>query len=147
MERNSRTLAASISGIVSGLLIVLGTYFPWIRVKPGLPAETPIPAIYISGMDHGFEAAGGLVLVLLFLGLVTSVFLSSVRKVALIMLAVGLATIVVSLQNLLGGGYSFGVFVPAIGVYVTLVGGVGLFLSGGFEYVVGSKGLLLDVRR
>lgn len=131
---NQRTLATSIGAVSSGLLVVLGVYLPWIRVEPGLPASTPIPAILIAGMNHGFETTGGLVLVLLGIGLIVSVLLNSVRKIAMVLFTVGVFTVAISLQNLLGGGYILGVFVPALGVYVTLIGGVGLLLSSGFGY-------------
>lgn len=138
MEMSHGRLATSIGGISSSLLIVLGVYLPWIRVEPRLPAKAPIPAIYIAGMNHGFEAAGGLILILLVIGLAVKIFLNSARKVALVMIVVGMITVAASLQNLLGGGYILGVFVPAIGVYVTMIGGIGLLLSAGFGYAIES---------
>lgn len=137
---NQRTLATLTGGVSSGLLVVLGVYLPWVRVEPGLPASAPIPAIYIAGMNHGFETTGGLVLVLLGIGLAVSVLLNDARTRALVMFAGGVFTVAVSLQNLLGGGYMLGVFVPAVGVYVTLIGGIGLLLSAGFGYAIESGG-------
>lgn len=119
-----------IGGTVS---IAVGAYLPWLRTDPNLSPDARIPTIYYTGMGAGFEGfdfallgAVGLVL------LVRAVGTRTMTRTATT-LAVGLGTIVFSVYYLSQStliGFS-ATFVPALGWYLTVLGGVLFTVAGG----------------
>lgn len=132
MNVESRKKILLIGGTIS---IAVGAYLPWLRTNPNLPPDAEIPTIYFTGMGAGFEGfdfallgAVGLVL------LVRAVSTRTMARTATT-LAVGLGTIVfpeyyLSRSTLIGFSATF---VPALGWYLTVLGGVLFTVAGGLK--------------
>lgn len=119
------------------LALAIGISLRWVRVNPALPPDAAIPSIYLPGMAPGFDGFDFFILVpgALLLVLIVSDSWRRVRR--LLGVIVGLVALLVAgliADGLLvGDGWvSFGgTFVPALGWYVTVLGGVVLLVSGG----------------
>ena len=117
------------------LSVAVGTYLPWLRTNPNLPSNTKIPTIYYTGMSSEF---GGFDFALLgAVGLVLLVRASSLRTEArtATTLAVGLGTLVFPVYYLSQSTLTelSATFVPALGWYLTVLGGVLFTIAGGRE--------------
>ncbi len=125
---NSRTLAI-LCGFV---LVCIGTWLPWIRVNPSRSVDA-IPDILLPHMHAGFEWGSGLVL----LPIVVLLAIAAVRSHPiyryLLIAGAGLWAVVLPLQYLreltLVGFQS--IFVPWIGWYLTVAGGLLIVFVGG----------------
>lgn len=132
MVVESRRLILLMGGAVS---IVVGAYLPWLRTNPNLPSDAKIPTIYYTGMGAGFEGfdfalLGAAGLVLLVRARSTRPMVRTVTT-----LSVGLGAIVfpayyLSRSAMIGFSASF---VPALGWYLTVLGGVLFMAAGGLE--------------
>ena len=114
--------------------ISVGTYLPWLKINPGLPPDAEIPTILLPGMNAGFEAFD-----FALLGLVGLVLLSRVssrkRLQTVITLLTGVGTVLFCASYLSGSslaGFN-STFVPALGWYLTVLGGVLLSVAGGSQ--------------
>ena len=121
-----------VGGTVS---IAVGTYLPWLRIHPDLPSDAEIPTIYYTGMEAGFERFDFVLLGAV--GLTLFVRVGSARTMArtATTLAVGLGAIVLPAYYLSQStliAFS-GTFVPALGWYLTVLGGVLITVTGGLE--------------
>ena len=119
-------------GIVA---VVIGTYLPWLKTNSNLPPDAEIPTIYYSGMNAGFEAfdfalLGAAGLVLLLHGVSSR---TQVQPVVTLLAGVG---IVVFPPYYLSGSTLLGfsaTFVPALGWYLTVLGGLIFSIAGGLR--------------
>ncbi|WP_224447346.1 hypothetical protein [Haloprofundus salilacus] len=132
MNVESRKMILLIGGTIS---IAVGAYLPWLRTNPNLPPDAKIPTVYYTGMGAGFEGFDFALLGAI--GLVLLVRVVSTRTMArtATTLAVGLGTIVfpayyLSMSTLIGFSATF---VPALGWYLTVLGGVLFTVVGGLE--------------
>lgn len=132
MDGESRKKILLAGGTVS---VAVGTYLPWLKTNPNLPPDAKIPTIYYTGMNSGFEgfdfallSAVGLVLLSHVISLQTEIRTGTT-------LAVGLGLIVFPAYYLSHStlfGFS-GTFVPALGWYLTVLGGVLFTVVGGLQ--------------
>ncbi|QLG26544.1 hypothetical protein HUG10_02860 [Halorarum halophilum] len=120
--------------IVGGTVAVaVGTYLPWLRTNPNLPPNAKIPIIYYTGMSAGFEGfdfalLGAVGFTLLLHGVS---FRTPIRTVVTLVVGVGMAVFPVyylSYSTLFGFSATF---VPALGWYLTFLGGVLFSVAGG----------------
>lgn len=127
------SLDGRILACVGMIAVSIGVYLPWLKTNPNLPPDAEIPAIYYAGMNAGFEGfdvalfgAVGLVLILR----VTSLK-KRVRSVFTFLTGVG--TVVFCAFYLSGPSLTgfTATFVPALGWYLTVLGGVFLTVAGG----------------
>ncbi len=113
-------------------MIVIGTWLPWIRVNPNLAGE-PIPDILLPHMHIGFEWGSGLVIIPLALLLSLALFWSRPVQRQLLIIGAGMWALIMPLNYLrelsLVGFQS--TFVPWIGWYLTVAGGLLLLVGGG----------------
>lgn len=109
-----------------------GAYLPWLKINPGLPPDAEIPTILISGMNTGFEGFD-----FALLGLIGLVLLSrgNSRKgiQTAITLLTGVGTVLfcasyLSSSSLVGFNSTF---VPALGWYLAVLGGILLSVAAG----------------
>lgn len=121
--------------IIVGLaltIVVVGTWLPWVRVNPDRTGE-PIPDILLPHMHTGFEWGSGLVLIPLVILLALAFLWSRPIQRYLLLLSGGLWAVTIPLQYIrelsLVGFQS--TFVPSIGWYLTVAGGVLIALVGG----------------
>ncbi|WP_435158111.1 hypothetical protein [Haladaptatus sp. DFWS20] len=111
--------------------VAVGAYLPWLRTNPNLPPDAEVPTIYYTGMGAGFEGfdfalLGAVGLVLLLRG-------ASFRIPIRIVAGVGTAVFPVyylSYSTLFGFSATF---VPALGWYLTVLGGILLSVAGGLQ--------------
>jgi len=120
--------------IGAGVIAVsAGAYPPWLKTNPKLTPDAEIPAIYILGMNAGFEAFDFALLGFVALVLV---FRVSSRKglQSVVTLLTGVGTVLFCGLYLSGSLTGFtATFVPALGWYLTVLGGVLLTVVGGFQ--------------
>lgn len=131
---NGVELALTVGGV---LLVVAGLYLPWVQVNPA--HEGPVYAIYLAGMEWGFQdvdlaAAVGI-------ALLTGVG-THVRRPLGHAAVTGAGVIAIALPiwhahevlggwgPVLAGASSDPMFVSASGAFVTAVGGLVLVLAG-----------------
>ena len=121
-----------VGGVVS---IAVGTYLPWLRINPDLPPDAEIPTVYYTGMDAGFERFDFVLLGAAGLALFVRVGSARTMTQTATTLAVGLGAIVLPAYYLSQStliAFS-GTFVPALGWYLTVLGGVLITVTGGLE--------------
>ncbi|MEA5389284.1 hypothetical protein VB779_21235 [Haloarculaceae archaeon H-GB11] len=117
------------------IAVAVGTYLPWLRTNPNLPPDVEIPTIYYTGMSAGFEGfdfallgAVGLVILLHTVDFQTPTPI-------VVTLVVGVGTAVFPMYYLSSStmiGFS-ATFVPALGWYLTILGGVLFSVAGGLQ--------------
>ncbi|WP_162989898.1 hypothetical protein [Natronorubrum halophilum] len=114
------------------MTVSVGTYLPWLKTNPNLPPDAEIPTVLLPGMNTGFEAFD-----FALLGLVGLVLLSRVssrkRLQSIVTLLTGVGTVLFCVFYLSGSsltGFNT-TFVPGLGWYLTVFGGVLLFVAGG----------------
>jgi predicted membrane channel-forming protein YqfA (hemolysin III family) len=122
--------AVSALGVVA---VGVGTWLPWLTVRPGY--DGPVPAIYLPGMDAGIAGLDWIALLVTALALAgvapTSVpRLGRVRAALVATFAGGLVVAVTILYLLSNVGSFLGTFVPDAGFYLTALGGVHLSVGG-----------------
>ena len=115
------------------IAVIVGAYLPWLRTNPNLPPDAGIPSIYISGMGAGF--AGFDVVLLSLVGLILVLRATGTRKLfqTVLTLLTGIGTVgfcVLYLTESSLTGFS-ATFVPALGWFLALLGGVLLVVAGG----------------
>ncbi|PSP55854.1 hypothetical protein BRC82_04535 [Halobacteriales archaeon QS_1_67_19] len=131
MTRRRWSLAALLIAVAGAGMVTVGTWLPWLTVRPG--HDGPVPAIYLPGMNAGFAgldwvALGATAVALVGVAPVSVPRVGETRRALVAILAGGLVatlTIVYLLSNA-----SFGVFVPDAGFYLTALGGVHLSVGG-----------------
>ena len=118
--------------IGGGILTVsVGTYLPWLKINPNLPPDAEIPTLLLPGMNAGFEAFD-----FALLGLVGFVLLSRVssrkRLQSIVTLLTGVGTVLYCAFYLSGSSLTgfTAIFVPALGWYLTVLGGILLSVTG-----------------
>ena len=120
------------------MALAVGTFFPLFRVNPSRPADAPIPLGYvlqqstgIQGLDFALLIPAGVVAVML----ITERF--RLHRAALSVLT-GLLAVGISTHYLFVASFGFDTavtFVPALGWYGLVVGGILLAIAGG-RYLV-----------
>ena len=132
MNGESRKKMLLIGGAVS---VTVGAYLPWLRTNPNLPPDAEIPGIFYTGMGAGFEGFDFALLGLV--GLVLLVHAVSARTMArtAMTLFVALGTTLfpayyLSQSTLIGFAATF---VPTIGWYLTVLGGILFTVAGGLK--------------
>ncbi|WP_434530103.1 hypothetical protein ACODNH_02305 (plasmid) [Haloarcula sp. NS06] len=112
--------------------ISVGAYLPWLKINPDLSPDAEIPTILIPGMNAGFEAFD-----FALLGLVGLVLLSRAGSRKRLQTAITLLTgvgVVLFCASYISDASLVGfdsTFVPALGWYLTVLGGVLLSVAGG----------------
>lgn len=117
------------------IAVAVGTYLPWLKMNPNLPPEAEIPTVYYTGMRAGFEGfdfalLGAIGLVVLFRAVG---FRTPIRTAVTLVAGVGTAVFPVyylSHSTLIGFSATF---VPALGWYLTVLGGVLFSVAGGLQ--------------
>ncbi|MDL0120491.1 hypothetical protein PNQ29_12250 [Halobacterium salinarum] len=116
------------------IAVSVGAYLPWLKINPTLPLDAEIPTILVTGMKAGFESFD-----FALLGLVGLVLLSRVGSRKRLQTAITLLTgvgIALFCASYLSGSSLAGfdsTFVPALGWYLTVLGGVLLTVVGGLQ--------------
>lgn len=120
-----------LGGIVA---LAVGTFFPLFRVNPSRPADAPVPLGYVLEQSTGIE---GIDLALLIpAGVIAALFITErfqLHRAALSVLT-GLLAMGVSTHYVFTSSFGFGTtvtFVPALGWYGLVVGGIVLAIAGG----------------
>lgn len=131
MNVRRTSTAATVVSLLSSLVVVVGAFLPWVKVGPD--AGPAIPAIYIAGMDSGMEVWGQVVVPAVLLSATAILYFDYGKNTALLTLLVGGLTVAASLNYVFVYSGYLGTFVPAVGVYLTLTGGIGLVLGGGIR--------------
>lgn len=133
MPRDSLYERLLLAGGVLG--VALGTYFPWLRVNPTLPADAKIPTMYITGMESGIAGLDFPLLGLVALAAVGQLGDSHSRLPSLFTLLTGVATVFACgyyLASFPVVGFD-GTFVPDRGWYLTVLAGGLLVITGGMQ--------------
>ncbi|MDG5777424.1 hypothetical protein VB773_21765 [Haloarculaceae archaeon H-GB2-1] len=114
------------------IAVSAGVYFPWLKTNPNLPSDADIPAIYYFGMNAGLEAFDYTLLSLV--GLILVLHAVSSRKLLQsgFTLLTGVGTVVSCALYLAGPSLTgfTATFVPSLGWYLTVLGGVLLTVAG-----------------
>lgn len=132
MDVESRKKILLIGATIS---IAVGAYLPWLRTNPNLPPDAEIPTVYYTGMSTGFEGFDFALLGVVGLALLVRVVSTRTIARTTTTLAVGLGTIVFPAYYLFQStliGFS-ATFVPALGWYLTVLGGVLFTVVGGLK--------------
>ncbi|UPV98930.1 hypothetical protein M0R88_10345 [Halorussus gelatinilyticus] len=109
--------------------VAVGAYLPWLRINPNLPPDAEVPTINYTGMGAGFE---GFDFVLLgAVGLVLLLHSSSFWTPIRIVTGVGVAVFPVYYLSYSTLFRFSATFVPALGWYLTVLGGTLLSHGGG----------------
>lgn len=130
-HRNLTDVGIPLGGIVP---LAVGTYFPLFRVNPSRPADAPVSLGYVLEQSTGIQEIDFALVIpagIVAMMLITERFrlYRAVLSVLTGLLAVGTAT-----HYLFVSSFGFEVtvaFVPALGWYGLVVGGVLLALAGG----------------
>lgn len=130
-DSNLRDVGLTLGGVVA---LTIGAFFPLFRVNPSRPADVPVPLGYVLEQSTGFQ---GVDFALLIPAGIVGVMLIAERfrlyrtglSVLTGLLAVGFAT-----HYLLDASFGFDAavtFVPALGWYGLVIGGILLSIAGG----------------
>ena len=128
-----RTLRDSVQSVGGAIALALGAYLPWLRTNPALPHDAEIPTILLPGMRAGIDGfdfallgGAGIVLALRLVG-------TEQRRQSLFECVTGVGSLFLCVRHLFfyAGVGGDATFVPALGWYVTVLGGVLLAVSGG----------------
>ncbi|MFC6732973.1 MULTISPECIES: hypothetical protein [unclassified Haladaptatus] len=127
--RIGRELLLCASG---GLLLLVGANLPWAQVNPHLPASAELPFLVSNGLAIGFDAVD--LYILLPAGVVLCLLLFDAHPTVRSILAIhsGVLTLFLALRYLLGNSLlaANATLVPAVGLYLTLLGGAVLLIAG-----------------
>lgn len=134
MRSRRWTLAAALVSLAGAGGVAVGTWLPWLAVRPG--RDEPVPAVHPSAMDSGLAGVDWLLLAVAAVGLLGVALadrspdarLGGARAAGVTIVAGGLAA-AVAVVALLSNGL-LGTFVPAAGFYLTVLGGVHLSVGG-----------------
>lgn len=123
----SQTIVETAVGFIGGALLAAGLVLPWTQINPAYDGR--IPAVYLAGMQDGiqwpdyilFGGTAATLLAILSQRHTTNAnwVVVGTGGVALLVLGVNIASYLLSYWP---------VFVPALGAYLTIVGG--LLLTG-----------------
>lgn len=117
------------------IAVSIGTYLPWLRTNPNLPPDAEMPTILLPGMNAGFEAFDfallGSVGLVLFLRGVSS--RKRLRSLATLLTGAGTVLLCASYLSRSSLAGFDATFVPALGWYLTVLGGVLLSIAGGLR--------------
>lgn len=134
------SVVAALGTLLGCLSVVGGAWLRWVVLDPDHTG--PVIAIYVPGMETGFELHDALLLGVTVVGVGGSLVLARARRerlagattaatgVALCLLTLGLARSLVP-----PGDPTLDSFVVGPGTYVTVLGGVLLTLAGSAQYV------------
>lgn len=130
------TLSLRDGSLVSGVIAIsVGSYLPWVKLDPGLPPDAAIPMVYVSALNAGFDGFD-----LALLGVTGVVLLlrrvSSPRWVqSVVTLLVGAGTTLLCAYYLSTSSFVgvTALYVPALGWYLVLTGGLLLSVAGGCQ--------------
>ncbi|MFC4449871.1 hypothetical protein [Halorussus aquaticus] len=126
---NSRLSPPEAASFVGLGLLAVGSYLPWVRTN----AAGPVPAVYLPGMNTGLDL-WGLVIVPLAVAAVALLWRPSRRASRVATAAAGGVACLLALVEL--SAYprlDASPFAPAVGVYVTLAGGVVALAASGWS--------------
>ena len=117
------------------IAVAVGVYLPWLKTNPTLPSNAEIPTVYYSGMNAGFEGFDFTLLGVVGLALVFRGISSRKRLQTAFTLLAGVGAVVLCALYLSGSSLTgfAATFVPALGWYSTVLGGVLLTIAGGFQ--------------
>lgn len=114
------------------MTVSVGTYLPWSKTDPNLPPDAEIPMILFPGMNTGFDAFDFVLLGSLGLVLLSRVgSRKRLQSVTTLLSGVGIVlfcAFYLSSSSLTGFN---AVFVPALGWYLTVLGGILFSVAGG----------------
>lgn len=128
MAQFPRSAILRVAGSIS---LLVGAYLPWLRTNPSI--DGPVPQVLIMGMESGIRGFDYLLLVIVGVVLLPSFLTQRKRLQAVSTLGGGVSSLLVC------GHYVFGfdslvgfnaTFVPSVGWYLALLGGVLLTVNG-----------------
>ena len=120
----------------AGLIAIsIGAYLPWLKTNPSLPSDAQVPQILLPGMNAGLEGLDFALLGLVGLALVLRGASSRKRLQTVFTLLAGVGPVVLCALCLSGSSLAgfTATFVPALGWYLTVLGGVLLTIAGGLQ--------------
>lgn len=117
------------------IAVSVGAFLPWLKINPNLPPDAEIPSIYYPGMNAGFEAFDFALLGLVGLVLALRAVSSRKRLQTIFTLLTGVGIVAFCALDLSGSSLTgfAATFVPALGWYLTVLGGVLLTVAGGIQ--------------
>lgn len=119
----------------SVIAISAGAYLPWLKTNPNHLPDAEIPMVYNSGMNAGFEAFDFALLSLVGLVLVLRAISLWKQLQSVFTLLTGVVTVLFCALYLSDSslhGFT-ATFVPALGWYLTVLGGSLLTVIGGVQ--------------
>lgn len=130
-----RPIRDKLSISVVAVVIVLGTYLPWIKINPNLQSGAQVPAIQYYGMGTGFESFDIAIIFLTISVIIFRAISSRERFNILLTILLGGCIVVICMlylwmSTLVGWNEDF---VPSAGWYLTAIGGILLASLGGIE--------------
>jgi hypothetical protein len=133
MTRRAWSLAGFVVGLLGAGAVAVGTWLPWVTVRPGY--DGPVPAVYLPGMDAGFASLDwflllGAVVALVGVAPVSIPRLGRARAAGVAILAGGLVVVLALVSLFSSVGSFLGTFVPDVGFYLAALGGVHLSVGG-----------------
>ena len=119
------------------IAVSVGASLPWLKINPNLPPDAEIPAVYYSRMTTGFETFDFALIGLAGLVLGFRAVSSRKRLQSVFTVLTGAGMVLFCVLYLPGSSLTgFGAtFVPALGWYLTVLGGVLLAVVGGLQSV------------
>ena len=117
------------------IAISIGAYLPWLKTNPSLPPDAQVPQILFLGMNAGLEGLDFVLLGSVGLALVLHGISSRKQLQTVFTLLAGVGAIVLCALYLSGSSLAgfTAIFVPALGWYLTVLGGVLLIIAGGLQ--------------
>lgn len=117
-----------VIALAGATIVAVGTYVPWVVPAPGVEL---VPAIYLQGMGWRVAGSDYLVLAVLLVGLATAATRRRRRHGGYLLAGTG--AVVAALTALVTAtsidGF-VGTFVPGVGAFLTVVGGLVLVGAG-----------------
>ena len=117
------------------ITISIGAYLPWLKTNPSLPSDAQVPQILLPGMNTGLEGLDFALLGLVGLSLVLRGISLRKRLQTVFTLLAGVGPVALCALCLSGSSLAgfTATFVPMLGWYLTVLGGVLLIIAGGFQ--------------
>lgn len=117
------------------IAVSVGACLPWLKTNPNLPSDAEIPTVYYSGINAGFDGFDFALLGLVGLVLGFRAVSSRKRLQSVFTVLTGVGMVLFCVLYLSGSSLTgvTATFVPALGWYLTVLGGVLLTVVGGLQ--------------
>ncbi|MFB6187709.1 MAG: hypothetical protein ABEI86_12695 [Halobacteriaceae archaeon] len=130
MDLQSDYTGSELLGLVSAVVTVIAAFLPWIT------AGVEAGPVNIQTSNTGIEGLGIITLVLAVIAIGSILVLRWENRGAIITGISGLVVAIISLWKFVDIS---GVVSPGIGLYLTLISGIGILVAGGWGYQAGSN--------